>query len=124
MTQNPRISDAEWEIMKILWSKQRSSAKDVIEALQDKADWSPKTIRTLLNRLVQKRAAAYEITGRNYTYYPVVSEEECIHAETQSFLKRLYDGALKPMLVNFIQEEKLSKEDIQELKDLLDEKNR
>ncbi|MFC6232633.1 BlaI/MecI/CopY family transcriptional regulator [Paenibacillus allorhizosphaerae] len=110
--------------MKVLWSKSPSTASEVIEAMQDRTEWKPKTIRTLLNRLVQKQAVSYTQDNRVYAYFPVVSEDVCVKSETQSFLKRIYGGALKPMLVNFLKEEQLSEEDIKELKKILDHKTK
>ncbi|SFE10311.1 BlaI family transcriptional regulator, penicillinase repressor [Paenibacillus catalpae] len=123
MKEMPRISDAEWEVMKVLWAKSPMTAGEVIESLADITDWSPKTIRTLLTRLVQKEVITFDSNSKPYVYSPLVAEEESTRAETQSFLKRLYGGgALKPMLVNFLKYEQLSKEDIQELKSILDER--
>jgi BlaI family penicillinase repressor len=120
----PHITDAEWEVMKVLWAQSPCTANEVIEAMQDQTEWKPKTIRTLLNRLTQKQAIAFSQDNRVYTYYPLVSEGECVKSETQSFLKRIYGGAFKPMLVNFLKEEKLSEEDIKELKSILEDKTK
>lgn len=122
MSHVPQISDAEWEVMKVLWSNSPRTANEVIEVLEDRTDWKPKTIRTLLNRLVQKQAISYSQEGKVYAYYPVVSEDECVKSETATFLKRIYGGSFKPLLVNFLKEEKLSSEDIKELKHILDGK--
>jgi len=124
MSHVPQISDAEWEVMKVLWSNSPRTANEVIEVLEDQSDWKPKTIRTLLNRLVQKGAVSYSQEGKVYAYFPVVSEDECVKSETDSFLKRIYGGAFKPLLVNFLKEEKLSAEDIHELKRILDDKTK
>ncbi|ACT04210.1 BlaI/MecI/CopY family transcriptional regulator [Paenibacillus sp. JDR-2] len=123
MKEMSRISDAEWEVMKVLWTKSPMSASEVIEALAGVNDWSPKTIRTLLTRLVQKEVITLDSNSKPYVYSPLVTEDETTRAETESFLKRLYGSvALKPMLVNFLKYEKLSKEDIDELKSILDER--
>ncbi|ALS29441.1 BlaI/MecI/CopY family transcriptional regulator [Paenibacillus cisolokensis] len=122
MKQIPKISDAEWEVMKVFWAKAPLTANDVIQALEGSKDWNPKTIRTLIKRLVEKNAVGYKQEGRNYSYFPLVQEEECVRSETRSFLKRIYGGALKPMIVNFLKEEQLTKEDIEELKRILDER--
>ncbi|RTE10162.1 BlaI/MecI/CopY family transcriptional regulator [Paenibacillus whitsoniae] len=124
MSQVPQISDAEWEVMKVLWSSSPRTANEVVEALEAHTDWNPKTIRTLLSRLVQKQAISYSQEGKVYAYFPVVSEDECVKSETASFLKRIYGGAFKPLLVNFLKEEKLSPEDIKELKVILDDKSK
>lgn len=118
----PHISDAEWEVMKVLWAKSPCTANEVIEALEAQTDWKPKTVRTLLNRLAQKQAISYSQENRVYAYFPLVSEDECIKSETDSFLKRIYGGAFKPLLVNFLKEEQLSPEEIKELKNILDDK--
>lgn len=122
MSQIPRISEAEWEVMKVFWQSSPASANDVIEALSDDKDWKPATVKTLINRLLKKKALGFHKEGKTYLYSPLVTEEECIRAESKSFLKRLYGGALKPMFVQFLKEEKLTEEEIKELKQILDEK--
>jgi BlaI family penicillinase repressor len=124
VTNVPQISDAEWEVMKVLWAKTPRTANEVIEALEDQTDWKPKTVRTLLNRLTQKQAISYSQENKVYAYFPLVTEDECVRYETESFLKRIYGGAFKPMLVNFLKEDKLSAEDIKELKSILDDKTK
>lgn len=123
MKEIPRISEAEWEVMKIIWSKSPIPANQVIEALSDSIDWKPKTVKTLISRLVKKHALGYTQENRIYYYYPLVDEDECLKAESQSFLNRVYGGALKPMLINFLREEKLTPEEIEELKCILNERN-
>ncbi|MCS7460395.1 penicillinase repressor BlaI [Paenibacillus doosanensis] len=119
----PKISEAEWEVMKVLWNRSPLTANEVIEALQNVTAWKPKTIRTLLNRLVEKQAIDINRDGKVFAYFPLVQEDECRRAEADSFLKRIYGGAFKPMLVHFIKEEKLSPDDIKELRSILDEKS-
>jgi BlaI family penicillinase repressor len=118
----PNISEAEWEVMKIIWSNSPCSSNDVIDALEHSNAWKPKTIKTLISRLLSKNVIGFKQEGRSYIYYPLVSEKECIKAESDSFLKRVYNGALKTMLVNFMQESDLTKEDIEELKRILEER--
>lgn len=122
MKQAPRISEAEWEVMKVVWGAHPIPAIEIVRELEQHFSWSPKTIRTLISRLVQKEALGYHEKGKAYEYFPLVSEEECMKSERQSFLKKIYGGALKPMLVHFLQEEKLSPGDIEELKRLLEKK--
>lgn len=122
MTRVPRISESEWSVMKCLWAKSPSTANEVVDALSARSTWKPKTIKTLLNRLVRKKALGYKKDGREYQYYPLVAEAECVRAESQSFLRRVHDGALKPMLASFLETEDLSQEDIEELKRILNRK--
>ncbi len=118
----PRISQAEWQVMKVFWTKRLATANDVIDALSNDADWKPATVKSLINRLVKKGALGFKQAGKVYDYFPLVSEEECLNAESESFLQRLYGGALKPLLVNFLKHEELSPEDIEELKQILNER--
>lgn len=125
MNELPKISDSEWEIMKVLWKSSPLSANEIIKELSGQKTWKPKTVKTLINRLVQKNAVGYlQKEGRGYDYYPLIEEEESIQAETRSFLQRISSGALKPMLVHFLENESLSKADIQELKKILKNKEK
>lgn len=122
MKQIPKISDTEWQVMKVVWSRWPITANQVIDELAGKTDWKPKTIKTLLGRLVAKKALGFEKENRTYRYFPIVLESECMKAESRSFLKRVYDGALSAMLINFLEEQKLSGEEVEELKRILDQK--
>ena len=108
--------------MKVLWAFAPQTGNKVVEALADSTSWSPKTIKTLLNRLVKKKALGFEKQGRSYSYYPLVREEDCARAETRSFLKRVYGGALQPMLSHFLEHESISAVELEELQRILDEK--
>jgi len=118
----PRISDSEWLVMRVLWREAPKTANEIVDLLEPETAWHPKTIRTLINRLVKKKAVGFRKEQRQYLYFPLVAENDCVRAETRSFLERVYGGALKPMLVNFIEDEPLSPEEIAELKRMLDEK--
>lgn len=122
MSRVPHISEAEWEVMRVLWQKSPATAQDVIDQLTEPKNWSPKTVRSLISRLLKKNAIRFEAKGKTYYYSPNVSEDECVRAETRSFLQRVYKGSLAPMLIHFLQEEPLTKEEIRELKKILDEK--
>jgi len=118
----PRISETEWEVMKVLWAKAPLSAQEIIEALSQQDVWHPKTVKTLLNRLVRKKALGFTQEGRAYLYRPLVAEGECVSAVSASFLERVFGGSLKPMLAHFVHRRKLSAKEIQELKRLLEGK--
>jgi BlaI family penicillinase repressor len=119
MKKPPRISEAEWEVMKVLWKDSPATANDIVKILIKKTHWKRETIRTLINRLVQKKTVGFEKKGRQYHYFPLVTESECIKAEAKSFLKRLGGGLIEPMLVAFVEEEKLSPEKINRLRQIL-----
>lgn len=122
MKRTPKISEAEWEVMKVLWENSPKTANDIVEALTGRTAWKRETIRTLINRLVAKKALRYEKKGRQYHYFPRFSRAECVRAETESFVSRFGAGAIEPMLAAFVEDRKLSAEKIAKLKRILDEK--
>jgi BlaI family penicillinase repressor len=120
MADKPRISDAEWRIMQVLWKKSPLTVKEVIEILSKKTAWKSETIRTLVNRLTKKKAIGFEKKGRRHYFYPLLSQEECVKAEADSFLARSGAALLKPILTRFIEKEQLSDEEIAELQQILE----
>ena len=123
MNRTPRISEAEWEVMKICWSRSPASAQEIIDALAPQ-DWHPKTVKTLLNRLVKKHALGFRKEGRAYLYHPLVAEKDCVAAESKSFLDRVFGGSLQPMLAHFVGSRKLSSREIAGLESLLKRKEK
>ncbi len=117
-----KISDAEWLVMKVLWQDSPLTAPSVIEQLKPETNWNPKTIQTLIGRLVKKGALGVNKDATLYQYFPLVSQEECMREETKSFLHKVYGGSLHLLLANFVDNENLSPQEIEELRSLLDEK--
>jgi BlaI family penicillinase repressor len=119
----PAISDSEWDVMNVLWSAESPlSANEVVERLAGLRDWSPRTVKTMLNRLINKGALAYDAEGKRYLYRPRVSREQCVRDETRSFLSRVFAGAPGPMLLQFVAQAKLTPDEVEALKRLLDKK--
>ena len=123
MNKNPKISDTEWELMRVVWTKHPVTAAEIIEQLTaSDPSWHPKTARTLLARLVQKKALGYEAQGRSYVYNPLVSESDCVASASESFVARVFGGSLRPLLAHFVERQKLTGQDLEELRRLLDER--
>jgi BlaI family penicillinase repressor len=120
----PKISEAERVVMEVLWAKGRLTANEIIEELKNKVQWNPRTIRTLISRLLNKHAIRFDKEGREYRYSPAIGEEQCIRHERMSFLSRVYKGATKPMIAAFLEDSKLSRKEITELKAILEEKGK
>lgn len=119
-----QISEAELEVMKVLWKINNGTSGQIIEILEQETDWKPKTIQTLITRLVSKEAIEVDKTNKkSYIYSPKISEKEYKEYANESFLKKLYNGSINLMLSSFIKERKLTKEDINDLKRLLEEEN-
>ncbi|HEX4120194.1 MAG TPA: BlaI/MecI/CopY family transcriptional regulator [Verrucomicrobiae bacterium] len=121
MKKIPRISESEWEVMKVVWDKAPCSANQIITALHEQdAAWHPKTVKAFLNRLVKKKALGFKLDGRAYLYHPLVQQGECAEEASVSFLGRVFGGSLTPMLAHFVARKRLTAEEIEELKKLLD----
>jgi len=118
----PHITEAESEVMKLLWQKEPLTSIEIISKLKDQMDWSDQTIKTFLNRLHKKKAIRFEKSGRNYLYYPLVTYDEYLKAANRSFLDRVYNGAIGMLFAKFLEEEKLSDSQIDELQQLLEKK--
>ena len=115
----PQISEAEFEVMKIVWKYAPISTNEITEKLLRSTSWSPKTIQTLIKRLVNKGALTYEKQSRVFVYTPVVDEKEYTGQESNTFLKRYYDGDITAMLSAYIENDKLSETEIDNLRSLL-----
>ncbi len=116
------IGDAELEIMKVIWrAKEPITSLDIGKAVEDK-DWKKTTIATFLARLVEKGALAAEKQGKLYYYTPLITEKEYKRAQTKKLISSLYDGSVRDFAVSFFKEQKLSEEDIKELKAIFDDK--
>lgn len=118
----PDISDSEWTLMEALWESSPQTASEVTRTLRPTTNWAENTVRTLLTRLVDKGALKTgENTSGTRTYLPAVKREACVRAEGESFMQRLFGGAAKPLLVHFAQNSKLTADEVQELKKILDQ---
>lgn len=119
MDKLPQISEAEFEVMKVVWKYAPINTNEVTEKLTQTTNWSPKTIQTMLKRLVAKKALTYEKQSRVFVYTPLVKVEEYIRQESNSFLKRYYDGNIASMLASYLEDDKLSDTGINTLRHLL-----
>lgn len=123
MSNLPKVSEAEWEIMKIIWAHPKATSTFIIESLKGEKEWKASTIKSLINRLLNKEVISFEKDGKEYLYYAVIAEDKYIKEESNSFLNRVFGGSLNSMLLNFVKSDKLSKDDIDELKDILNKKD-
>lgn len=114
-----KISEAEFEVMKILWAASRPvSTNTICKQLQEQMGWDRSTVRTLIKRLCEKEAIIQEKLNV-YCYVPAISETEYLDTQTKSFIKRLYGGSVKNLVASLVHNHNLSKEDIEELKEFL-----
>ncbi len=116
-----QISEAESVVMDILWARSPLGADDVVAALAGRQDWQEATIKTLLNRLLNKGAISARKDGRRFLYSPVLQREDWVAEESRGLLERLFDGRVAPLVAHFSAHRKLSRKDIAELRKLLEE---
>jgi predicted transcriptional regulator len=116
-----QISHAESVVMDVLWERSPLAAEDIVLATAEAQGWQEATVKTLLNRLLTKKAIAAERDGRRYLYRPLVQRSDYVHAASKSLLDRLFDGRVAPLVAHFSEHRKLTKKDIAELKRLIGE---
>ncbi len=115
----PDISNAEFEVLDVLWDDYPATSNEVIARLNNRKDWHDKTIKTLLGRLVKKGVLDYEKQQRQYLYRPLIAREDYTKKETTSFVSRLFKGKVAPLVAGFANQNSLSKQDVDELKALI-----
>jgi predicted transcriptional regulator len=115
------ISEAEAVLMDVLWRGAPRSAEEILSEVGPRQGWQEGTVKSLLNRLLKKKAIKAERDGRRYLYTPLLSREKYVSQESKGLLDRLFGGRVAPLVVHFSEQRKLSKKDIAELRRLLEE---
>lgn len=117
-----RISDAELEVMNVIWKEKEVTSLEIIDRLKY-CNWNDNTIRTLINRLISKKAVGIsKREGKTYTYVPLIRENEYKIKRSKNFLKQFYHGSINEMLVNFIDSKEISKDELNVLMDSINKK--
>jgi BlaI family transcriptional regulator, penicillinase repressor len=119
-----KISPSEWDVLNVVWDKAPATASEISAALADDKDWHPKTVNTFLTRLAEKGVLRVRREGKSNVYVPAKTREQCIRAESDSFLQRVFRGATGPMLLHFVERANLSADEIRELERLLKQKKK
>lgn len=122
MAKAVQISDAEWAVMEPVWAAGECTAADVIRELRATRDWNHSTIRTLLARLVEKGALAYDVDGSKYIYRAAVSRQKCVRQEGRSFLEKAFGGDVAALVAHFVEESALDPHKLEQLRQLLAQK--
>ena len=113
------ISDAEWQVMHVVWNRQPVSAQQVIADLREPTGWSAATIRTMLHRLVKKQVLAFREEGNRYLYHAQARRADCVRRAARSFMDRVFDGEAAGLLAHYVRATHLTAEEITELEQLL-----
>ena len=122
--QSVRISDSEWEVMNVLWGETPLTCREIVIRVREHKGWQKRTIRTLLNRLVDKGAIKADMKRRPALYYSRLDREECIQSESKSFLNRVFAGEPASMLLHLVKNTNLAPRDIKQLKKILSDKEK
>jgi BlaI family transcriptional regulator, penicillinase repressor len=115
-----QISEAESVVMEVLWQRSPQTSEEVLAVLGERQRWQEATVKTLLNRLLNKGAIEAQKDGRRYLYSPRLRREDWVMGESESLLARLFDGRVAPLVAHFSQHRKLSAADVAELRRLVD----
>ena len=116
------ITPAEWDIMEVLWQQSPLSAAEIYKILQTRTDWTVKTVRSFLDRLVQKEAVRKQKVHGMNVFEPIPQRSRCLRQESESFLKRFFQGNPVSLVRHFVEQESLSDQDIARLQELLEKK--
>jgi BlaI family penicillinase repressor len=124
MKKIPRISEAEWEILSVLWKKSPLTAAEVFAAIPN-TSWKLNTVRTFLDRLEKKGAVRAQNRAEEAKQFrPVVSREACVRQESDSFLNRVFEGGTAALLLHFAGSKRLSAAELAEIETILAEKRK
>lgn len=115
------ISNAELEVLGVLWQQSPLAANEIIERMNEDREWHEKTVKTLLNRLVKKNAIGFEKEQRRYLYFPLLEQENYQQQASQSLIERLFSGRVSPLVAGFAKNNQLNKDDIDSLKQLIND---
>lgn len=114
-----KISDAERQIMEALWRGKPLTPEEIVAEVGPANEWADGTVRTLVHRLLRKKAIAGRKEKTGYVYRPLVSRADYVQAESQGFLDRLFDGEFAPMVAHLAEHRQLTPKDIRKLKALI-----
>lgn len=113
MTITPiKISDSEWEVMRVIWTQKATTAQEIIAILGQTMDWKPATIKTLLGRLVKKEAVRTEQAGKKYIYYPAISEGETVKSATENLFSHICAKRIGKAIAELVSEAELTAADV------------
>ncbi|WP_310538822.1 BlaI/MecI/CopY family transcriptional regulator [Phenylobacterium sp.] len=115
------ITEAESQIMQALWRKTPLTADEIVADVRARQPWAEATVKTLINRLLKKRAIKSERVDGRHQYVPLVDHANYVQDESQGLLDRLFEGQLAPLVAHFAQNRKLKPEEIARLKKLIAE---
>ena len=119
MKKEIRVTNSEWYVTSCLWEENPRTLMQLVPILKERVGWSKSTCATMVRRMAEKKLIGYKEEGKTKYFFPKVRKEEVVVQETRDFLQRIYDGSIGMMMSALVQQNDLSKEDIQELQEIL-----
>ena len=119
-----KLTEVEWELMKICWEKGKSTARVIYEETLKDKERGYQTIKTMLDRLVEKEYLRRERFGPLWLYETTISQQKATSSAIDTFVQNVLDGAVAPLFAHFAKSKKLKKEEIAQLKELIDKKEK
>ncbi len=115
------ISDAEWQVINVIWDGQPMTSQEIVAELSATTNWAPATVKTMLHRLTKKEVLTFDQQGNRYVYRARVRRSDCVRRECRSFVRKVFSGETSSLLAHFLKSSKLTAEEIQDLRNILDE---
>lgn len=120
----PRLGKVQMRIMQILWEKGEANAREITDALNHENPISHSTVQTLLRKIEMKGAIAHKSDDRTFLYYPVVQESKVTYSVTREIIDRIFDGSAGGLISYLLQNEKISKKELDDIRRLIEEKEK
>ena len=120
MVDASQISEAEWQVMAVIWEQQPVDSQTVVAELSESTEWSVATIKTMLHRLVKKGVLSFEKDGKRYLYRAKLRRSDCVRQASRSFLNRVFGSHAAPAVLQLVKAARLSPKEVEELRRLLD----
>ncbi len=122
MPRIPKVTESEWLVMEAVWASQPTTAADLTAALHAENDWGEATVKTFINRLVNKGALTYQRDGKRYVYRAKVARTVLLREHSRGFIERFFSGSTQALVAHFVDAQALSAEEVERLRALLDRK--
>lgn len=119
-----RLGRVQLRIMRVLWDKERASAREITDALNQERPITHSTVQTLLRGLEAKKAVAHDVDGRTFVFYPLVRQEQAARSATRDLLDRVFEGRASKLVSHLLQHEKVSADELKAIRQLIDKQSR
>ena len=119
MKKTPQISEAELQLLQLLWEESPLGATDIAKRVPASRDWSLATVKTLLSRLLAKGAVSAENAGRRFLYRPLVERETIAAGQADRLVDRLFGGRVSPLVAQLAEQREIDPDDLAELEALV-----